>query len=603
MRRKLYLRIAGVLLILSMLGVQLVHAKPLTRSGYWQRFDVDITVNEDGTFWVEETQVLAFSGGTFTFVSRNINMSQISRITDVQVFDEAGNAFQASSSEDPGTFETYREEGDFYIRWYFPPTEGRVAFKVRYRVHGALRYYDDGDQLWWKAIPSGLSARVENATVTVNLPEGAVGEPVEVYFTEAQITGEGTSTVTFEALETIAEGQEMEVRVQFEHGIVAGSAPAWQRADDLKPVVDLVMVVASLLLLIAGIGGLILLWYLRGRDPDVAIPADILSQKPMDDPPGIAGTLVDEKTDMEDIIATLVDLARRGYLIFEEEQRKGVFGSTNRDFTFKRTDKATNDLLPYERDLIRYVFGSRSSRDLEDLKEKFYKHLPKIHKKLYEEVVERGYFSAGPQAVRGRYTGLGVGIIVMGVLAGISLSCVLSSFTNVPVLPAIALGIVGVIAIIVAQFMPAKTREGKEAALKWEAFKRYLQDLERYTDLKEATDLFETYLPYAIAFGLEKSWVKKFTQLPSTTVVPMPMWYRPYYVPRGGSRQSMTSPGGRQGGSMPSLQEASDSMTGGLQSMSDGLINMLNSTASTFQSSPSSSSSGASPPGRPMPMS
>ena len=592
MRRKLYVRIAGILLLLGMFGAQFAHAEPQGKTGYWQEFNVDITINEDGTFWVEETQVLAFSGGTFTFVSRNINMSQISKITDVAVFDGDGNAFQPSSSEEAGTFETYMEEGDFYIRWYFPPTQGRTPFTLRYRVHGALRYYEGGDQLWWKAIPPNLTARVEDATVTVHLPDGVAGEPAEVYFTDARITGEGTSTVTFEALETIPTGQQMEVRVQFPHGIVAGSPAGWQRAADLRPTIDLIVIVVSVLLLFGGIAGLILLWYLRGRDPDVAIPADILSEPPTDDPPGIAGTLVDERTDMEDVIATLVDLARRGYLVFEEEQRKGIFGNVNREFTFKRTDKATDDLLPYERDLIHYVFRSRTSRDLEDLKEKFYKYLPKIHKKLYEAVVERGYFRAGPQAVRGRYSALGVGIMVLGALIWVSLSCVLSAYTNVPFLPAIALGFVGIVGIIVAQFMPAKTRKGKEAALKWEAFKRYLQDLERYTDLQEATELFEKYLPYAIAFGLEKRWVKKFTQLPSTTVVPMPVWYRPYYVPRGGGRRSLASPDRAGGLSAPSLQEASDSMMGGLQSMSDGLINMLNSTASTFQSSPSSSGSG-----------
>ncbi len=595
MRRWSNLKVAVMLLILSLLTTGLAYAKPEQqgRSGYWEAFNVDITVNRDGTFWVEETQTLSFSGGTFTYVYRNIDMSRIKEITDVQVYDEARNAFEESSLENARTFETDMEDGDFYIRWYFPPTEGRITFIVRYRVHGALRYYDDGDQLWWKAIPEDLIARVENSTVTVNLPEGAEARPVEAYFTDARITGEGTSMVTFEALEPIPSGQEFEVRAQFPSGIVAGSPAAWQRGEDLKPVIDLLMVVVSLLLMIGGIGALLLLWYLKGRDPDIAIPADILSTPPTDDPPGIAGTLVDERTDMEDVIATLVDLARRGYLIFEEKQLKGFLGSTNREFTFKRTDKAPNDLLPYERDLIRYVFGTRSSRDLEDLKEKFYKYLPKIHKGLYKEVVERGYFSAGPQAVRGRYTALGIGLIVMGALAWISLSCVLSTYTNVPVLPGIALGIVGIVGIIVAQFMPAKTRKGKEAALKWEAFKRYVRDLERYTDLQEATDLFEKYLPYAIAFGLEKSWVRKFTQqMPRSTPVPMPMWYRPYYAPSNRTRRGMASPTEMGRASTPSLQDASDSMVGGLQSMSDGLMTMLNSTASTFKSSPSSSSSG-----------
>ncbi|HEY89017.1 MAG TPA: DUF2207 domain-containing protein, partial [Thermoflexia bacterium] len=507
-----------LLLTLSLLGLGSAHAAPPAKSGYWENFDVHIIVNSDGTFWVEERQVLQFSGGTFTFAYRNINQDRLKKITDVQVWGN-GEQFTASSNAAAGTFDTYREEGDFYIKWYFAPTEGRQEYLLRYLVHGGLRYYDDGDQLWWKAIPADLIAHVVHSTVTVELPDGATAEVVEAYNINAQSSGQGSPIVTFKTLETIPSGEEFEVRVQFPHGIVAGQAATWQRVEDGKPLIDLAITVLSLLLLVGGLVGLILFWYLRGRDPAVAIPADILPTPPSPDRPGVVGTLVDEKADMEDIIATLVDLARRGYLVFEEEQKKGFFGATNREFTFQRTEKAADGLEKYERQLLNFVFGRGRTRKLSDLKEKFYTHLPTLQKELYQAVVERGYFSASPQQIRGKYSGLGVLLIVLGFLGGIMLSCVGSDYTRVAICPGIALGVVGIATIIVAQFMPEKTEEGKIMALKWEAFRRYLQDLERYTDLTEATALFEQYLPYAIAFGLERAWVKKFTRLPSTTIV------------------------------------------------------------------------------------
>ena len=217
MRRRLSLCFA-LLVMFSLLTIGSAQAQ--SKSGYWERFDVDITVNEDGTFWVQERQVLSFSGGTFTYVYRNINMDRLDKITDVQVMGD-DELYTESSGGAPNTYEISTKEGDRYIKWYFAPTEGRHTYILRYLVHGGLRYYDDGDQVWWKVVPDDLIARVEDSRVTIHLPAGAVAEVVEAYNVESQITGQGTRTVTFEALEMIYPGWEYEVRVQFPHGIVS----------------------------------------------------------------------------------------------------------------------------------------------------------------------------------------------------------------------------------------------------------------------------------------------------------------------------------------------------------------------------------------------
>ena len=63
--------------------------------------------------------------------------------------------------------------------------------------------------------------------------------------------------------------------------------------------------------------------------------------------------------------------------------------------------------------------------------------------------------------------------------------------------------------LFAARYMPRKTAKGARAAVQWNAFKNYLKNIEKYAQVKDAQDQFEKYLPYAIAFGLEKSWVKK----------------------------------------------------------------------------------------------
>ena len=82
--------------------------------------------------------------------------------------------------------------------------------------------------------------------------------------------------------------------------------------------------------------------------------------------------------------------------------------------------------------------------------------------------------------------------------------------------------------IIVARYMPRRTEKGADAVARWRAFKRYLQNLEKYTKVEEATGIFERYLPYAVAFGLEQSFIRKFSPVDA----PPPTWWIPYGYPR-----------------------------------------------------------------------
>src|SRR5690606_25495709 len=72
-----------------------------------------------------------------------------------------------------------------------------------------------------------------------------------------------------------------------------------------------------------------------------------------------------------------------------------------------------------------------------------------------------------------------------------------------------------------ARHMPVKARQGAEAAAKWNAVKRYLDDIDEREQREESKEIFERYLPYAVAFGLEQSFVRKF----AAAEVPMPGWF------------------------------------------------------------------------------
>lgn len=103
--------------------------------------------------------------------------------------------------------------------------------------------------------------------------------------------------------------------------------------DTWGPLATLGFGALGALFLFGGPALLYLLWYRLGRDKPVEVIADYLPEPPDDLPPGVAGVLLDEQVDMQDIIATLVDLARRKAISITEEEKRGLFWLLPTSFT------------------------------------------------------------------------------------------------------------------------------------------------------------------------------------------------------------------------------------------------------------------------------
>ncbi len=611
--RSWLLRLSSVLSLLLLLMV-IVPAGGAqgSRSVIWQRWDVDVTINRDGSFHVIETHVIQFIG-EFRFGYRAIPLARTEGITLTRVTENGRPLTRGSLSGMPGTYvSSTNEDNELEITYYFstPAINEIRTFTIEYDVQGAIRYYEDGDEFDWYAIAPERGWPVLSSTITVRLPEGAAPLLAQSIPDDLVVSvDEDAGVITWQTTRRLGPNESVEVGVKFEHGVLTGSAPAWQAGFDarnhyvqtVKPLVDLGVGALGVLLLILGPAGVYYLWSSRGRDPKIGPVPEYLSEPPSDLPPGVVGTLVDERADLQDIMATLVDLARRGYLIMEETQESGFLGTKSRSFIFHRTDKDVAGLREYEKFLLRKLFGRKSSRSLDTLRYKFYTAIPKLQKMLYQEVVREGFFRDDPDSVRKRWGGIGVFLmalaVALGVLSGILMELVSSLFCM-----AGALGIIGLALLIAAPRMPAKTRKGAEEAAKWKAFRTYLKRIRQYTDLESATDQFERYLPYAIAFGIEKAWIRTFSRIPTT---PMPVWYRPWGYAYAGS------PGGRITGlqhpapgrpdiesqlarpeGIGSIQSLSDGMAAGLQNMSDGLVSLLNKASTTFTSHPQTSGTG-----------
>ena len=336
---------------------------------------------------------------------------------------------------------------------------------------------------------------------------------------------------------------------------------------------------------------------------------EYLTEPPSDLQPALVGTLIDEKADVHDVMSIFIDLARRGYLVIEENKTEGlIFGlGAKSEFTFKRTDKADADLKAFERKVFDSIFtGNKMERELDDLKNKFYTTIPKVQSELYNSLYRRKLVTAKPSTVRSTWTTIGTTVIIFAAVVGFLMFDGIERFGAAILCIPASIGFSGAVALAFSQIMPAKTQKGALEAAKWRAFQNYLQNLEKYGDLESAAALFEQYLPYAVAFGHDRAWVNKFKRNPR---VGIPTWYYPTY--RGGYYSGGYRAGSPIGAGLPSasdvnpgelaragggnvLDDFSGGLSGGLDSISDSLTTMLDSASRTFTSAPSSSGSGGS---------
>ena len=608
----------GVLTLVSSIG-SVARVSAQSKSLHWESWTVDISAIDTthNTFHVVETQTISIDYGVFHGASRNIPLGRTTGISNVVVYDnDTALKMRNGDANTCGNMlgvacVSVNSNNEEAIYWNFTSpaqaADNNRVMKIAYDVYGALRSYSGGDQLFWKAFSDNRPFPLYAGQVNVTLPSGMQLQNVATYPATWKIDQSQPGQVIFTGPGNLGNADNVEVRLQYPHN-PAMAAPPWQAADDreaaLEPIISLLILILSGLIVVGGVLFVIFKFssHQRGLGP-VVVP-EYLTEPPSDDPPAIAATLVEERAESKFVVATLVDLARRGLLVIEQ-------ASQGASFIFHRTDLSEQDakLLPYESRVLQGLFpGGITTRPMSTLTNTFYTTVEVVESQLNTALVTEGYNKHSPSAVRAGWVIAGGGLAVLGG-GGFWLenkSTLSPMFSLVPLL-LIALIIVGVLFVLVANWMPSRTPKGHQEAAKWRAFRTYLQNIKKYTDLQQATDQFDRYIGYATAFGLDNQWLREF----SPALQQMPTWYYPTYIygPYSGRYPSHSYPGSGMGSMMSSggpglrpnisgqgdglggLNQASANLTQGLNAMSSGMTSLLNSAAATMTSKPQSSGS------------
>jgi hypothetical protein len=486
-----------------------------------QRFDADIRVDLDGSIEVAETIRARFNG----------SWNGIYRVVPIKYRTPQGLNWTIrldllGARDDQGTpLRTETERAGHRIKYkvYIPGAENATrTIVIRYRARNALRFFEDHDELYWNVTGDEWDVALGDVSARITLPEGATGLRATAF---NGIYG-STSREAEVAMADSAIHVTMPRKLEFREGLTA--VVGWDKGlvDEPSATEKAGAVVAAnwpIALPLPVLAIMLLIWAKRGRDPR-KLPVTVQYEPPQGLTPGEAGTLTDESVDMRDITATMVDLAVRGYLRIEEEEDTKLFGLIkNREYVFHRTrlPKDWTELAPHEREVLKGIFDETGSTvKLSDLKNEFYKSLPGIRSGVMDRLVAHGHYVKRPDSVRNRWR---VGAVVLGMLTIFGGSTIGATMGLTPVPFIIAAIAIVLIVLIVGHHMPARTIQGARTLEKILGFSEFLErvDKERFERVVKTPEMFERFLPYAMALGVEKQWAKAFKDI----YLQPPTWY------------------------------------------------------------------------------
>jgi uncharacterized membrane protein YgcG len=495
-----------------------------------EKFSSEILVAPNGSIDVTEVITVRFIGGPWHGLYRSIPVEYVTPqqlnyslfLTVKNIADSDGNKLK---------FEAIRERHYRKLKIFVPNADNSThTISIEYTVSDALRFFEDHDEIYWNITGDEWDVPIQTADARIILPEGTTNIRANVF------TGSFRSTAHDADVGVVGNGVEVRTRdpLRYHEGLTV--AVAFDKGFVHEPTAfdKLSLFLSSnwpLGLPFITFAIMFYLWWTRGRDPRLR-PIAAQYEPPDQLTPGEAGTLVDNSADMRDITSSIVDLAVRGYMVIEEHQKDRMLGLVHdKDYNFvlKKERSEWGTLKPHEQVLLNGFFTMGTvgeSVSMSNLENRFYKNLPDIKSRIFESLVTHGYYRRRPDSVRASYIGIGVVIGLLSIWGGTGIA---SSMGMAP-LPFIIAGVLSAVIICgFGWFMPAHTEQGARALEGVLGFEDFLNHVEsdRFNRTIKTPQMFEKFLPFAMALGVEKNWSKAFQGI----MTQPPDWYRGSYGP------------------------------------------------------------------------
>jgi hypothetical protein len=484
------------------------------------RYDVAVFLSRSAAFTVEERIAYDFGAEQRHGIERWIPVAygrgyaaDYRIALDVEsVTDERGAELRVSERRDGANRVLRIGDPDVTV-------SGLHEYRIRYSVRRGILWLKDHDEVYWNATGSEWRVPIAEASARVYLPPGVESAglgalcftgPQGSVATDCSIE-RASGSLGFAATRPLGVHEGLTFTVALPKGALPEPTPLakWiERASDFLS--------AWLLVPIGAFAAMFSLWWREGRDPESPNAAIAVRYEP---PEGLApaevGTVLDERVDVSDVTATIVDLAVHGVLRIHEEESRTLVFFTQRDYTLEKL-REPSDRKPFEQLLVQRLFVSGDRVRVADLRNKFYRDLPGIRTAIYAGLSGTGgWFAGNPEEVKTRWGVAGVFAIVVAVGATMLTESWVAGGSCIAA---------GLCVLGFGLAMPRRTLRGRRAQDEIEGLREFIERVDADRLAREGArtkERFEALLPYAIVLRCADAWAGAFADIYDQP----PTWY------------------------------------------------------------------------------
>ncbi|MCX5702613.1 MAG: DUF2207 domain-containing protein [Candidatus Omnitrophica bacterium] len=570
MKRKIILPLASLFILTSALAYaqRYIPEKILL-------FRSQIEIHQDGSMTVTETIKVNSSGNQIKRgIYRDFPTKYKDRLGNNYVVDFDVTEVLRGGLREPHHFKNLNNGRRLYIgKEDFLLPAGEYTYTITYKTNRQLGFFKDFDELYWNVTGNGWSFTIEEAEAVVELPEGAREKVIAIDGYTGYFGAKGkdfsSSTdiygnVVFTTTRILKPQEGLTIVVSWPKGFVQEpniQMRLWYFMRDNR------IVVVGLLGLLFLLAYYLIIWNRVGRDPvkGTIIP---LYNPPDNLSPQDVRYIMKMGFDNKAFCACIINMAVKGYLSISEE--KGVYtikktGIDNSVLTEEEMEVSRKLLTGYDEIELKNENHAEISKAILNLKYTLKKNFEKeyfftntqyfipglffsglimiacVASQPTEKMIITMFISfwltiwtIGVAALLHTLISLWKGFIragankpfllggammlsifsvpfVLGEILGLGVFTYFTSITTIPVLALIVF-----INILFYNLLKAPTFSGRKIMDKIEGFKMYLATAEKerlniLNPPEKTPELFEKYLPYALALDVEQAWSEQFS--------------------------------------------------------------------------------------------
>lgn len=229
-----------------------------------------------------------------------------------------------------------------------------------------------------------------------------------------------------------------------------------------------------------------------------------------------ASVIINDKIAPRAIASVFIDLAERGKINIVDHKEY---------FTFSKKSSLSGGLKKFESLLLSKIFAinqktiGRTDIEFRLGKHIFSRKIAEVYLEIYNNLFKCGYFLENPLHWQNGFRRTGYLLFFVGLIGFILNIIFLSNIMSLALIWFTVIVAAGFL-IKISPHLPARTKEGSAVTREWIKFKNFLDLPQPFGYTNNAQEIFEKYLSYAVAFGVEETWTRRFIDYPFRT----PSW-------------------------------------------------------------------------------